>query len=61
MDLINKEMIEAINNLTISESERKLLIDILYAERVKKNLEWDNDAITYIKKEIDSYSLEDSE
>jgi len=58
MDLINSDMMAALENLNISAEDRKLLIDLLYNERINKNHEWTSDAIKYIKDQINAAETE---
>ena len=59
MDLINSDMLAALENLNMSEDDKKLLIDILYNERVNKSHEWTTDAVKYIRQQIDSTDTEE--
>jgi hypothetical protein len=47
-------MTNAINNLTMTDPDRKLLIEILYNERINKSREWTNDAVKTFKDMIDN-------
>lgn len=54
MNLVNDDMTNAINNLTMTDPDRKLLIEILYNERINKSREWTNDAVKTFKDMIDN-------
>lgn len=53
MNTLNDDMQHTLDNLDATDDEKKLLHDILYAERVNKDKEWSQDARKAIKKSID--------
>ena len=53
MDLLNSDMLAAVKELGLSESDEQTIIDILYDERIHKNEEWSNDAVKLFISKID--------
>ena len=44
MELLNSDMEKAISELSSNDRDKKIIKDILYQERLRKELDWDNEA-----------------
>jgi hypothetical protein len=53
MNLLTDDMSAAIDNIELAKGDKEMIKAILYQERQKKELAWDNDAEKYIAKLID--------
>jgi hypothetical protein len=61
MEVLNKDMQDAVDTLDMPAHIKELLVKILYNERLNKNREWTSDAVKYIKDQIDDLDTEKSE
>lgn len=53
-DILNQDMINAINAVDLSDSDKNIIRSILFQERNKKDSEWDDDAVEFIIKLLES-------
>jgi hypothetical protein len=53
-------MQDVISSLDISESDKNIMLDILYNERINKDKEWSVYARRYIKSKIDEIEIAES-
>lgn len=53
-DILNQDMINAINAVDLSDSDKNIIRSILFQERNKKDSEWDDDAVESIIKLLES-------
>lgn len=60
MNLLTDDMIAAINDADITDTDKQLIKDILYQERQNKERVWDNDAEKHITKLIDESSSQEA-
>lgn len=54
MEVLNSDMELAINELSSTEDDKKIIKDILYQERIRKELDWDNDAVRLYQSILDN-------
>jgi hypothetical protein len=60
VNILNDDMQDVISSLDISESDKNIMLDILYNERINKDKEWSVDARRYIKSKIDEIEIAES-
>lgn len=53
-DILNKDMVDAINEVDLTDSDRNIIRSILFQERNNKDREWDDDAVISIIKLLES-------
>ena len=53
-DVLNQDMLNALDAIELEPSEKEILRGLLHEERFNKNREWDDDAVEYIVKILES-------
>ena len=59
MELLNSDMEKAISELSSNDSDKKIVRDILYQERLRKELDWDNEAAKIYQNILDGEEKSD--
>ena len=59
MELLNNDMEKAISELSSDDKDKKIVRDILYEERKRKELEWDNEAAKIYQSILDGEEKKD--